>query len=159
MKGAGEKAFCAGGDVAGTPTSKDNELIQALVTLETPDNLLQAARENYFRHEYTLDYYLSTYDKPMIAVMDGITSASSNEFRLTSSGWRSRIEYKYSLSNCNREDRFCYARDTHRILPGRRRNIFSSSFRWRIGNLSWSDRPSIESLRHCVHHLCMTGGG
>jgi enoyl-CoA hydratase/carnithine racemase len=50
-------------------------LMQALVTLETPENLLQAARENYFRHEYTLDYYLSTYDKPMIAVMDGITSA------------------------------------------------------------------------------------
>jgi len=51
-------------------------LILALVSLETPQNQLQAARENYFRHEYTLDYYLSTYAKPMIAMMDGITSAS-----------------------------------------------------------------------------------
>lgn len=35
---------------------------------------LQRARENYFRHEYTLDYYLSTFPKPIVAVMDGITS-------------------------------------------------------------------------------------
>jgi enoyl-CoA hydratase/carnithine racemase len=46
----------------------------ALVTAEAKGTLLQQARENYFRHEYTLDYYLSTFPKPIIAVMDGITS-------------------------------------------------------------------------------------
>jgi 3-hydroxyisobutyryl-CoA hydrolase len=35
-----------------------------------------AARQNYFRHEYTLDYYLATYQKPMVAIMDGITSTA-----------------------------------------------------------------------------------
>ena len=46
----------------------------ALVTAKAKGTLLQQARENYFRHEYTLDYYLSTFSKPIIAVMDGITS-------------------------------------------------------------------------------------
>jgi len=49
-------------------------LIIALVTIDAEGLELREARKNYFRHEYTLDYYLSTYDKPMIAVMDGITS-------------------------------------------------------------------------------------
>jgi enoyl-CoA hydratase/carnithine racemase len=46
----------------------------ALVTAEVGGARLQQARENYFRHEYTLDYYLATYPKPIIAIMDGITS-------------------------------------------------------------------------------------
>jgi 3-hydroxyisobutyryl-CoA hydrolase len=73
MKGAGEKAFCAGGDVAGI-WMRFARLIVALVTIDASGTILHEARKNYFRHEYTLDYYLSTYDKPMIAIMDGITS-------------------------------------------------------------------------------------
>ena len=46
----------------------------ALVTIKATGAELQEARKNYFRHEYTLDYYIATYDKPIIAIMDGITS-------------------------------------------------------------------------------------
>ena len=49
-------------------------LIVALVTIDASGTTLHEARKNYFRHEYTLDYYISTYDKPMIAILDGITS-------------------------------------------------------------------------------------
>ncbi len=61
MKGAGDKAFCAGGDVA--------ELAKAT----------QAGSEgrawsvNYFAQEYGLDHLIATYRKPLIAFMDGIT--------------------------------------------------------------------------------------
>lgn len=58
FKGAGEKAFCAGGDVrqvreahlAGDPVWK-----------------------TYFVHEYAFDYSLYAYPKPIVVVMDGIT--------------------------------------------------------------------------------------
>lgn len=48
------------------------------MTIDAKGLELQEARKNYFRHEYTLDYYLSTYGKPMIAIMDGITSIRIN---------------------------------------------------------------------------------
>jgi 3-hydroxyisobutyryl-CoA hydrolase len=62
LKGAGEKAFCAGGDVA------------AMVTLKEKGATQHEIRKNYFREEYTLDYYLSIYEKPIVAIIDGITS-------------------------------------------------------------------------------------
>ncbi|KAI6089459.1 ClpP/crotonase [Hypoxylon rubiginosum] len=61
MKGAGEKAFCAGGDVA--------EL--AIQNKEGPEG--QKKSVNYFSQEYQLDHYIATYQKPYIAFMDGIT--------------------------------------------------------------------------------------
>ncbi|KAK1995594.1 enoyl-CoA hydratase/isomerase [Colletotrichum falcatum] len=61
MKGAGEKAFCAGGDVA--QLAKYNE--------ESPDGWKKSA--DYFALEYKLDHYIATYRKPYIAFMDGIT--------------------------------------------------------------------------------------
>ncbi|CAJ2507760.1 Uu.00g089460.m01.CDS01 [Anthostomella pinea] len=61
MKGAGDKAFCAGGDV------------QALAkkNMEGPEG--QKASSDYFALEYKLDHYIATYQKPYIAFMDGIT--------------------------------------------------------------------------------------
>ncbi|ROT34558.1 3-hydroxyisobutyryl-CoA hydrolase [Sodiomyces alkalinus F11] len=61
MKGAGEKAFCAGGDVT------------ALVNVnkESPDGWKKSA--SYFGMEYKLDHYIATYKKPYVAFMDGIT--------------------------------------------------------------------------------------
>lgn len=58
LQGAGERAFCAGGDVralhddqrAGTPTHGD-----------------------FFSEEYRLDYALWRFPKPIVALMDGIT--------------------------------------------------------------------------------------
>ena len=62
LKGAGEKAFCAGGDVA------------TLATLNEKGATAHEIRKNYFREEYTLDYYISIYEKPIVAINDGITS-------------------------------------------------------------------------------------
>ncbi|KAK1966678.1 enoyl-CoA hydratase/isomerase [Colletotrichum eremochloae] len=61
IKGAGEKAFCAGGDV--TALAKYNK--------ESKDGWKKSA--DYFALEYKLDHYIATYGKPYIAFMDGIT--------------------------------------------------------------------------------------
>ncbi|KAK4138717.1 ClpP/crotonase [Trichocladium antarcticum] len=61
MKGAGEKAFCAGGDVA--------QLAQW--NKEGPEG--QAKSIEYFAQEYQLDHLIATYNKPYVAFMDGIT--------------------------------------------------------------------------------------
>ncbi|XXH00188.1 hypothetical protein Hte_006530 [Hypoxylon texense] len=61
VKGAGEKAFCAGGDVA--------EL--AIQNKEGPEG--QKKSVEYFSQEYQLNHYIATYQKPYIAFMDGIT--------------------------------------------------------------------------------------
>ncbi|KAK9443707.1 Crotonase, core [Metarhizium brunneum] len=61
MKGAGEKALCAGGDVAAL----------AEYNQEGADGWKKSA--DYFGLEYKLDHYIATYGKPYIAFMDGIT--------------------------------------------------------------------------------------
>ncbi|KAL4943592.1 hypothetical protein BDV06DRAFT_189466 [Aspergillus oleicola] len=61
LAGAGEKAFCAGGDVAAL----------ALQNETGPDG--QKASADFFRYEYKLDHLIATYSKPIISVMDGIT--------------------------------------------------------------------------------------
>jgi 3-hydroxyisobutyryl-CoA hydrolase len=61
MKGAGEKAFCAGGDVAQLAKwNKEGEKGQEL-------------SKEYFAQEYQLDHLIATFNKPYIAFMDGIT--------------------------------------------------------------------------------------
>ncbi|KAL4795931.1 ClpP/crotonase-like domain-containing protein [Aspergillus venezuelensis] len=61
LAGAGEKAFCAGGDVAAL----------ALQNETGPDG--QQTSADFFRYEYKLDHLIATYSKPIISVMDGIT--------------------------------------------------------------------------------------
>ncbi|KAI0123061.1 enoyl-CoA hydratase/isomerase [Xylariales sp. AK1849] len=61
MKGAGDKAFCAGGDV------------KALSDLNKTGPEGQKESAGYFALEYKLDHYIATYEKPYIAFMDGIT--------------------------------------------------------------------------------------
>jgi len=61
MKGAGEKALCAGGDV------------KALAKLNQQGPEGQAKSKAYFAEEYKLDHLIATYSKPYIAFMDGIT--------------------------------------------------------------------------------------
>jgi enoyl-CoA hydratase/carnithine racemase len=58
LQGAGDKAFCAGGDIV------------ALYEWLTHDDL--AAVERYFIQEYTLDYYLHSYPKPVLCWGQGI---------------------------------------------------------------------------------------
>ncbi|PHH83685.1 hypothetical protein CDD83_2947 [Cordyceps sp. RAO-2017] len=61
IKGAGDKAFCAGGDVA----------VLAQQNKQGTDGWKGSAE--YFALEYKLDHYIATYPKPFIAFMDGIT--------------------------------------------------------------------------------------
>ncbi|CAG8950217.1 hypothetical protein HYFRA_00008455 [Hymenoscyphus fraxineus] len=61
IKGSGEKAFCAGGDVV--RLAKDNK--------EGPEG--QQKSIDYFAQEYKLDHLIATYSKPYVAFMDGIT--------------------------------------------------------------------------------------
>ncbi|KAI1072440.1 hypothetical protein LB507_002948 [Fusarium sp. FIESC RH6] len=62
LKGAGEKALCAGGDVAAL----------ARLNQEDPENGWKDSAK-YFELEYQLDHYIATYKKPYIAFMDGVT--------------------------------------------------------------------------------------
>lgn len=59
LKGSGDRAFCAGGD------------IQALYTSMTQDPNLALA-DRFFEQEYRLDYRLHTYPKPVICMGTGI---------------------------------------------------------------------------------------
>ncbi|KAJ3498665.1 hypothetical protein NLG97_g952 [Lecanicillium saksenae] len=61
LKGAGEKALCAGGDIAAL--AKYNQ--------DGADGWKQSA--DYFALKYKLDHYIATYKKPYVAFMDGIT--------------------------------------------------------------------------------------
>lgn len=64
IEGAGEKAFCAGGDVR---LLYDEG--QAAGMAVAPDSL----RARFFRAEYTLNHRIHTFPKPVVAIMDGIT--------------------------------------------------------------------------------------
>jgi len=61
LKGSGEKAFCAGGDV--TTLAQWNK--------EGPEGQKRSA--DYFGLEYKLDHLIATYQKPLVAFMDGVT--------------------------------------------------------------------------------------
>lgn len=61
IKGAGERAMCAGGDVAAL----------AQYNQEGPDGWKKSAE--YFALEYKLDHMIAMYGKPFVALMDGIT--------------------------------------------------------------------------------------
>jgi 3-hydroxyisobutyryl-CoA hydrolase len=62
IKGAGPKAFCAGGDV--TALAEDNK---------ANGEAGQQRSADYFALEYKLDHLIATYSKPYVAFMDGIT--------------------------------------------------------------------------------------
>ncbi|CRG84407.1 hypothetical protein PISL3812_01699 [Talaromyces islandicus] len=61
ISGSGEKALCAGGDVAALAESNK----------QGPEG--QQKSTEYFGLEYQLDHLIATYSKPYVAVMDGIT--------------------------------------------------------------------------------------
>ncbi len=60
LKGAGGRAFCAGGDV------------RALATAGGDPAARTAAAIAYFRGEDSLVYRIATLSKPHVAIMDGI---------------------------------------------------------------------------------------
>ncbi len=57
IRGAGGKAFCAGGDIKSTWAQRTDV----------------AANDHYFYDEYNLNRQLFHYSKPLVALMDGIT--------------------------------------------------------------------------------------
>lgn len=59
LKGSGEKAFCAGGDIKQILSFSTNKN-------SSPNNI------DYFVNEYSLDYLIHTYSKPIIVLADGI---------------------------------------------------------------------------------------
>lgn len=61
LQGAGEKAFCAGGDIVAMYKAMQAE----------PGKLVEEV-ENFFTQEYQLDYFIQTFPKPLICWGDGI---------------------------------------------------------------------------------------
>lgn len=57
LRGAGDRAFCAGGD------------IRALYESQKKDDPLH---RDFFNEEYALDYYIHTYPKPILALLNGL---------------------------------------------------------------------------------------
>jgi enoyl-CoA hydratase/carnithine racemase len=80
MRGAGGKAFCAGGDVR---------------ALYDSHHAGGALHREFFVHEYRLDHLLHRYPKPFIAIADGITMGGgmglAQGSRLRVVGERTRI--------------------------------------------------------------------
>lgn len=68
MKGVGEKAFCAGGDIKGLYQSVKNELDNGRDIQPIPGKI----HIDFFKHEYILDYLLATSNKPQISFWNGI---------------------------------------------------------------------------------------
>ena len=58
IKGAGEKSFCAGGDIVSVYHSRD----------DSENNI----SDSFFREEYILNYAISKFSKPWISVLNGI---------------------------------------------------------------------------------------
>ncbi|XP_029566757.1 3-hydroxyisobutyryl-CoA hydrolase, mitochondrial [Salmo trutta] len=58
VKGAGGKAFCAGGDI---------------IAVTEAGKIGDALAKNFFREEYILNNTIGTYQKPYVALIDGIT--------------------------------------------------------------------------------------
>jgi enoyl-CoA hydratase/carnithine racemase len=58
LRGAGEKAFCAGGDIRALYESYQRS---------------ESLHHGFFAAEYPLDYFLHRFPKPYIALLDGIT--------------------------------------------------------------------------------------
>ena len=58
IKGAGEKAFCAGGDIVSVYHSKN----------DITNNL----SDNFFREEYILNLAISNFSKPWVSILNGI---------------------------------------------------------------------------------------
>jgi enoyl-CoA hydratase/carnithine racemase len=71
IAGAGDQAFCSGGDLRALYAAKQRGDFGHL--------------ENFFRREYTLVHRLATYAKPVVAVMDGLTMGGGASIALSCS--------------------------------------------------------------------------
>ena len=65
LKGEGDRAFCAGGDIKATALAKQVE--------EATGQIKNEFAAHYFKEEYDLDLQLYKYPKPLVCMMKGIT--------------------------------------------------------------------------------------
>lgn len=83
VKGAGDKAFCAGGDVIGLFASFRNMLV---VAVSKSGKEAQTGKgdstmhKDFFREEYILNHLIGTLRKPYIAIIDGIVMGGVSSF-------------------------------------------------------------------------------
>ncbi len=61
LRGAGDKAFCAGGDI-----------VKLYESMKQSPNGPNPYAENFFTREYNLDYLIHTYSKPIICIGHGV---------------------------------------------------------------------------------------
>lgn len=99
LSGAGEKAFCAGGDVRAMYHVMHNESKEATVEFCT----------KYFALEYECDYLIHTYNKPIIGW--------GGRHR---DGWWHGAIYGYKPQGCYANIAFSHARNQHRSISRRR---------------------------------------
>lgn len=64
LRGAGDKAFCAGGDL--------HSLYESMLAAPAGDAWANVHARNFFESEYRLDYLIHTYSKPVICWGSGI---------------------------------------------------------------------------------------
>ena len=101
LDGAGERAFCAGGDV---------------VMLHDSGKAGDKRAETFWREEYALNELIYRYSKPYICLIDG-----------GGDGRRSRPLRPRTAPHCRRHHIFCHARNGHWLFPRRGRDIFSAA--------------------------------
>jgi enoyl-CoA hydratase/carnithine racemase len=84
--GAGDKAFCAGGDIRALYDAKQGGDTKLL--------------SEFFWHEYRLDYRIATYPKQLIAVMDGLTMGGGAGIALNAPVRVASERVVFSLPEC-----------------------------------------------------------
>jgi len=67
MKGSGDKAFCAGGDIRAVYDDGQKQRSEKIAP--TKDNITH----RFFEREYQLDYLIATLGKPHLSLLNGIT--------------------------------------------------------------------------------------
>ena len=86
FRGAGERAFCAGGDI--------QALYSAMVKNHAAGRTVDAYPFQFFEHEYRLDHLIHTYPKPVVAVGHGVVMGgglgifSASRFRVVTEASR-----------------------------------------------------------------------
>ena len=70
VRGAGDRAFCAGGDVTG-------------LYREMRDDPQGTLRRDFFREEYVINRRIYRFAKPWVSLIDGINMGAASGFRCT----------------------------------------------------------------------------
>ena len=132
LRGAGDRAFCAGGDVIG-------------LYREMRDNPSGTLRRDFFRDEYIVNRRIYRFAKPWISLIDGIDMG----------GGVGPLGARLALGG-EREVPVRHAGDHHRPLPRCRRRLFPDASAGRAGHVSGAHQPSPEGGGRAVgrHRRC-----